>query len=235
MENLFVNSLDIFLLCQNVTRFFVQSGLPTTEAGSDLGVSGLVSPHHLRLRGPLVARYTGALRRLMRVFHAGRLESSLAGRGLDDPRRSFLCKFRGRSDRRYNRQTRALVVLVGATALPSAPGRTIFDLRPLILVRMDPRGCRVLCPDFFLNYSRSALTLLVKAQRSGAFIALFCLKIFLDPETIFALTSIFSLYGSPAYFRAAKSDFSRGTFAVLYFPREWLFHAFRGSALFGCA
>ena len=146
----------------------------------------------------------------MRVFHAGRLESSLAGRGLDDPRRSLLCKFRGRSDRRYNRQTRALVVLVGATALPSAPGRTIFDLRPLLLGRMDPRGCRVLCPDFYLNYSRSALTLLVKAQRSGAFIALFCLKIFLDPETIFALTSIFSLYGSPAYFRAAKSDLFPG-------------------------
>ena len=123
--------------------FFVQSGLPTTEAGSDLGVSGLVSPHHLRLRGPLVARYAGALRRLMRVFHAGRLESSLAGRGLDDPRRSLLCKFRGRSDRRYNRQTRALVVLVGATALPSAPGRTIFDLRPLLLGQMDPHGCRV--------------------------------------------------------------------------------------------
>ena len=185
MENLFVNSLDIFLLCQNVTRFFVQSGLPTTEAGSDLGVSGLVSPHHLRLRGPLVARYAGALRRLMRVFHAGRLESSLAGRGLDDPRRPLLRELRGRSDRRYSRQTRALVVLVGATALPSAPGRTIFVLRPLVLVRMDPRGCRILCPDFFLNYSRSALTLFVKAQRSGAFIALFCLKIFLDPEALF--------------------------------------------------
>ena len=82
---MFVNSFSSFLLCQNVTRFFVQSGLPTTEASSDLGAGDLVLAHHLRLRGPLVARYAGALRRLMRVFHAGRLESSLEGRGLDDP------------------------------------------------------------------------------------------------------------------------------------------------------
>ena len=123
---MFVNSFNRYSSFLNVTCLFVQSGLPTTEASSDMGAGGLLLAHHFRLRGPLVARYSGALRRLMRVFHAGRLESSLEGRGLDDPRRPLLRELRGRSGRRYSRQTRALVVLVGATALPSAPGRTIF-------------------------------------------------------------------------------------------------------------
>ena len=68
-----------------------------------MGAGGLIPAHHLHLRGPLVVRYSGALRRLMRVFHAGRLESSLEGRGLDDPGRALLRVLRGRPDCGYSR------------------------------------------------------------------------------------------------------------------------------------
>ena len=108
-----------------------------------MGVGGLIPTHHLHLRGPLAVRYSGALRRVMRVLHAGRLVSGLEGRVVDDPGRSLLRVLRGRPDCGYSGQTRALAVPVGATALPSTPGRLIFDLRPPFLGRMDTCWCLV--------------------------------------------------------------------------------------------
>ena len=101
-----------------------------------------------------------------------------------------------------------------------------FDLRPLLLGQMDPRGCRVLCPDFYLNYSRSALTLFVKAQRSGAFIALFCLKIFLDPETFFCVKVHFFLIRVSCIFSSRQKRFFPGHVCRTLFPSGMAFPRF---------
>ena len=88
-----------------------------------MGLSSHLPSNHFRLRGLVVVRDSGSLPRVVRVLHAGRLVTSFEGRLGDDPRRTLLCELRGSPCCCNSRQDRDLAVPVGATIVPTAPGK----------------------------------------------------------------------------------------------------------------
>ena len=88
-----------------------------------MGLSSHLPSNHFRLRGLVAVRDSGSLPRVVRFLHAGRLVTSFEGRLGDDPRRALLCELRGSPCCGNSRQDRDLAVPVGATIVPTAPGK----------------------------------------------------------------------------------------------------------------